>query len=117
MLIKKQRIICRLTSGIAVTRFQVAHILDLSDVQRAAREIDEILSNYDVKILVIDFTGVKQVTSSLLSKLTVFQKVMKGDGGELRVCGMTGNVREAFRICKLHKLIPTFKTEGDALKE
>ncbi len=100
----------------AVVRFQVAHILDLSDVQKATREIDEILSNYDVKLLVIDFTGVKQVTSSLLSKLMILQKTLKSEGGELRVCGLSGNVREAFRICKFHKLIPTFKNEGDAVK-
>ena len=41
----------------------------------------------------------------------------KQAGIELRLCSMTPQIEEAFRICKFHKLIPLFPSEEKALAE
>jgi anti-anti-sigma factor len=115
MKVAKSRIMAEITSDHAVVHFLPTHVRDLSDVQKIMDEIEEVAYNHNVKVLVLNFGRLKQMTSSFLSKLISLNKSLKQAGIALRVCSMSAEVSQAFKICKLDKLIPVFDDEDKAL--
>ena len=43
-------------------------------------------------------------------------KKLKGNGGELRICGLNGDVQEAFKFAGFHMILTVKKTESEALE-
>lgn len=112
---KKTKVFADITQDAAVVHFVLGHVHEVADVNKITSEISEILGNYKIKTLVINFARLRQVTSLFLGKLAVLKKAAAKQGVELRVCAMNDNVEQAFRICKLQKIIPVFKSEKEAI--
>ncbi|MDR3590292.1 MAG: STAS domain-containing protein [Negativicutes bacterium] len=51
-----------------------------------------------------DFSNVAYIDSSGLSMLVALHRAVQGHGGKIAVEGLTGTVREIFRMTKLDKL-------------
>jgi len=115
MRVNKTKIFADVTRETAVVHFTSTHVHDVADVNKVTSEISEIAGNYKIKTLVINFARLRQLTSLFLGKLATIKKVLAEQGVELRVCGMNENVDKAFRICKLQKIIPVFKSEKEAM--
>ena len=115
MRITKSRVVAHVTGEQAVIHFLPRHIRELGDVQKVASEIEQVACTCDVKLLVINFARLRQVTSALLGKLIRLNRDLKKLGIALRICSMAPEVEQAFRICRLDKLIPHFGTEAEAL--
>ena len=117
MKVNKSLIMADVTSQQAIVHFIASHIREVSDAQRVASEIEQIAYNYDIQLLVINFVRLRQMTSSFIGRLIALQKSLKQAGIELRLCCMTREVEKAFKICKLDKMIPRYRTEEKALSE
>lgn len=117
MKVQKTKITATVDSEKAIINFLPTAIRDMADAQKVLDEIDEIAYNYKIKLLVVDFSRLRQMTSAFLSKLITLNKSLTQAGIKLRLCCMSPEVEEAFRICKLQKLIPLFATEEEALAE
>jgi len=115
MKIKKTYTVAEITMNQAIIRFVPTHIRELSDAQKTSDEIEELAYNYDISLLVINFSRLKQMTSSFLGKLITLNKSLKQAGIELRLCCMTRQVEQAYKICKLQNVIPLYRTEEKAL--
>jgi len=115
MRISKSRIIADVAQDQAVVYFTSPHVRDLGDVQKIASEIEELAYNYNLKLIVINFRKLKQMTSAFLSRLIALNKSLRQLNIKLHLCCMNPQVERAFRICKLHKVMPLFKTEEKAL--
>ena len=115
MRVNKSLIMADITSHHAIVHFIVSHVREVSDAQRIANEIEQVAYSYDIKLLVINFVRLQQMTSSFIGKLLVLQKSLKQAGIELRLCCMSRDVEKAFKICKLDKIIPHSRTEDKAL--
>jgi anti-anti-sigma factor len=115
MKVKKTRVLAQISKEIAVIHFISPHLRDQSEVEKIATEIEEIGANYSFKVLVINFGRLRQVTSSLLGKLILIHRQMKKQKVKVRACCMGPEVERAYRICKLHKLIPLYATEEKAV--
>ena len=115
MKVQKSRIFADINGEQAAVRFLPTSIREMSDAQKVVEEISEIAYNYKINLLVINFARLKQMTSAFLSKLIVLQKTLDQMGIKLRLCCMSSEVEQAFRICQLHKIIPLFDSEEKAL--
>jgi len=115
MKVNKSLIMADVTTHQAIVHFIASHIREASDAQRVANEIEQIAYSYDINLLVINFVRLQQMTSSFIGKLIVLQKSLKQAGIELRLCCMAREVEKAYKICKLDKLIPLYRTEEKAL--
>ena len=116
MKIAKSRIIAEVTGKQAIIYFLASNVRELGDVQKIMEEIEEVAYNYDITLVVINFSKLKSLTSAFLSKLVTLNKSLRTADIELRLCSMATEVERAYKICKLQKLIPLFKSEAKALK-
>jgi anti-anti-sigma factor len=66
--------------------------------------------------LVINFEKLDYVSSAGLRILLAAAKQLKGNGGELRVCGLNGDVQEAFQFAGFHMILAVKNTETEALE-
>ena len=115
MKIQKSKIFADITGEQAVVRFLLGSVREMSEVQKIMDEIEEVAYNYKVTVLVLNFAKLRQVTSAFLGRLIALNKALQQAGIALRVCCMSPEVTEAFRICKLQKLIPVYDSEDKAL--
>lgn len=117
MRIQKTKITATVDSEKAIVRFLPTAIRDMADAQKVLDEIEDVAYNCKIEMLVVNFSRLKQMTSAFLSKLITLNKSLAQAGIKLRLCRMTPEVEEAFRICKLQKVIPLFATEEEALRK
>ena len=115
MKVNKTMIMADVTTQQAIVHFIASHIREASDAQRVAGEIEQIAYSYDIQLLVLNFSRLQQMTSAFIGKLITLQKSLEQMDIKLRLCGMTREVEKAFKICKLDKIIPLYRTEKKAL--
>jgi len=115
MKVPKTRIVADVSGEQAVVQFLLTHVRELGDVQKIIDEIEEIAYNYNITLVVLNFSRQKLLTSAFLGKLITLNKSLAQAGITLRVCCLSAQVAKAFKICRLHKIIPIFATEDKAL--
>jgi anti-anti-sigma factor len=115
MHIRKSRVLVKVSGDKAAVRFLLSHLREATDVAKVVSEILEVARGHDISILVLNFSHLKHVSSSLLSKLVTLNTEMKKLNVSFRVCGLNSEAEKAFRICHLNKLIPIHQSEADAL--
>jgi anti-anti-sigma factor len=65
--------------------------------------------------LVLDMTGLQYISSLGLRSFVVIGQQTKQNGGTLRLCGMTGLVKQVFDITRVASLFPMHDTVESAL--
>lgn len=65
--------------------------------------------------LIVDFGDLAYISSMGLRSVVKVAKKLKDQGGELRICGMTGLVRQVFEITRVITLFPTYDSVDLAL--
>lgn len=93
------------SDGVKVIRFHDRQLFDERTVREVGEQIAAALPNDGTPIkLVIDFSDVALVSSSLLSKLILLQRRIDGTQGKLRLCEMSAVVQSVFRTSNLDRL-------------
>lgn len=116
MILQKTRIKADITSEQAIINFLSSYVRDQTDVLKIEREILSVAENYNLRLMVLDFSALQHMTSAFLAKLITLNKELRALDVTLRVCGMSSEVEQAFRLCRLEKIIPMFATEEEAVK-
>ena len=115
MKVQKSMFVADLTGQQAIVYFRCTSIRDVGDAQKITDEIQEITHNYDVKLVVINFSRVHQLTSAFLGKLIALNRSLTEAEVKLRLCCMSTTLERAYKICKLQKVMPLYNTEKKAL--
>ena len=92
--------------GIKVVRFHDRQIFDERTVSvEVAEAVATAIPNDGTPIhLVLDFTDVALISSSLLSKLILLQKRVDASRGKMRLCEMSPVLQSVFRTSNLDRL-------------
>jgi len=99
------RINVREVDGVKVVRFQDRHLFDERTVRDVSEQISAILPNDGTPIrVVLDFSDVALISSSLLSKLILLQRRVDASQGRLRLCEMSPVLQQVFRTSNLDRL-------------
>ena len=70
----------------------------------------------NIKKIVIDFSKVPYIDSSGLATLIELLQRLKKNGGSLRICSVSDQVKNVFEITKLHKLFEVYDDQRGALE-
>ena len=89
--------------------------LDTQTSPEAQTRITEFVDQGVTKI-VVNFEKLDYVSSAGLRILLTTAKRLKGNGGELRICGLNGDVQDAFGFAGFHMILTVKKTESEALE-
>ncbi len=88
--------------------------LDASNVDEFKREIAPLLQSSDK--LVIDLARLRFVDSSGLGALLSCLRQLSAKGGDLKLSGMSKQVRAVFELVRLHRLFDIFATTEEAVR-
>ena len=102
---------------VLIVGFSDAKLLDAAVIQQVGNDLQAIASEAteDKKIL-LTFHGVGFMSSAMLGKLVLFLKICKQKGAKLKVCSISPEIFEIFKITKLNKMFDVQKDEKSAME-
>ncbi len=106
----------READGVKVIRFHDQHLFDERTIRDVAEQIAAELPNDGSPInVVLDFTGVALISSSLLSKLILLQRRVDASKGKLRLCEISPVLQQVFRTSNLDRLFSIDRDQRTSL--
>jgi anti-sigma B factor antagonist len=101
---------------VVVVNFQAGSIIDQGLIDQIGHELSEVaLEAAGSRKLLVNFTGVKFMASAMLGKLLPLHKKCKNDKIKLKLCNISPNLMEVFKITNLNKVFEICATEADAI--
>lgn len=102
--------------GVLVVAFTDTKILDEAKIQQIGSELMECAVTAGDNKLLLDFDSVSFMSSAMIGKLVLLHKKCKASDVTLKVCNISDNVMEVFKITRLHKVFDIHKDREKALK-
>ena len=100
---------------VAVATLANEKILDEMQLQSLEGSFMPLIEQNPKIQLVIDFSNVKFLTSSVLGLLIRISKKVYETDGKLRLCSITPKILEIFKITRLDKIFEIFPNGDEAL--
>ncbi len=91
-------------------------ILEESQIQALESSFLPLIEENNPAKLVVDFSNVRFLTSSVLGLLIRLSKKIYESGGVLRLCGIQPKIYEIFKITRLDKVFDIYPTRQEALE-
>ena len=91
-------------------------VLDELAVTKISDELLGVADRPDCHRLLLDFSGVAQLSSAMLAKLLILRRKMETKKENLRLCGVNSHLRSVFAITRLDRIFDILDTEADAIK-
>ena len=113
---KRSLIMASKIGEVTVVGFLTSQVLDEMNVQQLGQELDDLLEKEYAKLMVINFSKIKFLSSAVLGKLISLNKKIHAMKGRLAFCSINSDIMQVFKITKLDKLIPIRDDEDDAVK-
>ena len=88
--------------------------LDASNAAELKRDIAPLLEAHTK--LVIDLGRLRFVDSSGLGAFISCLRKLNAKGGDLKLCGMSKQVRAVFELVRMHRIFDIFATREEALR-
>ena len=113
-----QRIEVDNADGVQVISFRERLLFDDKMVREVSDQVNASLPADGKAIrLVLDFTGVDLISSSLLGKLILLLRRVEGGGGRLLLCELSPTVQSVFKTSNLDKLFKIVRDRPAALAD
>jgi anti-anti-sigma factor len=99
-----------------VVRLGKYFVLDELTVNKISNELLGVADRSDCHRLVLDFSGVTQLSSAMLAQLLKLRRKMESKGEKLRLCGLDSQLRSVFATTRLDRLFDITDNEVGARK-
>jgi len=95
----------------------VLHVAGRMDAESAAHFEAQCVSciSEGISSLVVDLGDLSYVSSMGLRSFVAIGQKLKGKGGELRICRLTGLARQVFEITRLNQVFPIYDSVESAV--
>ena len=105
------------SGDVLVVYFEESKFLDTATIERVGQElIESVLGAAADKKMVLSFRNVRFMSSSMINKILSLHKQCQNDKIELRLCSMSDDILQVFKITRLDRLLSIHKDEEAALK-
>ena len=102
--------------NITVGRVGAASVLDAVNVTQFGNEVLEFVKGRPGVNVMLDFANVDYLSSAVLTELLRVNEAVQQQRGNLRLCGLKGDVRKVFEITNLDKVFTIYGAYQQALK-
>jgi len=102
--------------GIRTVAFNDSRLLDEVKLEQLGTDLIAQLNDSTEERVILDFRSVQFMSSSMLGKLVAVQKKCKEFKVHLKLCAISRDIREVFKITKLDKLFEIEEDEVSARK-
>jgi anti-sigma B factor antagonist len=103
-------------NGVAVAAPTDTKILDEEQIQSLEKTLMPLIEQNAGMRLLIDFSNVQFLTSSVLGLLIRFNRRILQSEGRLRLCAIDPKILEIFKITRLDKVFEIYKDREQALE-
>ena len=105
------------SGDVLVVYFEESKFLDTGVIDAVGKELIESTTGaaHDKK-MVLSFRNVRFMSSSMINKILALHKHCKKDKIELRLCSMSDDIFQVFKITRLDRLLNIQKDEEAAIK-
>jgi len=100
---------------VIVVRLGKHRVLDELTVKKISDELLGVGDRPDCRHLLLDFSGVTQLSSSLLGQLLKLRRKIEPQGENLRLCGLNLQLRSVFATTRLDRLFDIMDNEAGAI--
>jgi anti-sigma B factor antagonist len=100
--------------GVRVIRFPDRRLTDENLIREVADQLFAALPATGPIALIVDFTGVDQVSSSMLGKLILLQRRVDSSRGRLRLCELNPTILAIMKTTNLDRLFAIDRDRGEA---
>ena len=102
---------------IHIGRIHTASMLDAVNVSQFGKELTDFVKDHDKINLLLDFDGVRYLSSAVLSELLNAQERCDATGGGLRLCSVNPEIKKVFQISNLDKVFVLYDCDvSEAVK-
>ena len=98
------RLIVSFQDDILVVEFADRRIVEHDVIAQISTQLNALLAQRPGLRVLVDFTGVQQMSSSALGLLVSFAKRLDATGGQLKLCNILPQIYQAFVITRLHRV-------------
>jgi anti-anti-sigma factor len=105
-----------LKGEIRVLIFEVSALLDQAVIDQCHRELVALLEKTPEKLALLHFGHVTFMSSSALGMLVRLNKKCKEYGISLKLCNISPDIRQVFKITNLDKLFSIHADASDAME-
>jgi len=98
-----------------LVRFRKSSLLDALAVEAVAQELYELVDQQARRKILLDFSGVRLLSSSMLGVLVNLNKRAAGIGGKLVIVGLRPDLKKVFQITRLDKILAFADEESEGL--
>ena len=109
------KIIGEPVGDVLVISFLTSTIQNETDVKEAAAALDHYVLCATQKNIVLDLAKVKFMTSSMIGELVKLKKKCDQVKIKLKLCGLSSEVAEVFKITRMDKLFKIYKDRKKAM--
>jgi anti-anti-sigma factor len=102
--------------GILTVLFTDSRLLDESKLEQLGGDLIAQLNDTTEERVILDFRSVQFMSSSMLGKLVQVQKKCKEFKVHLKLCAITPDIKQVFKITKLDRLFEIEDDEASARK-
>ncbi len=101
--------------GVVIVNFGGSSILDAQLIEALGQRLYELVDQQAHRKLVLDFSKVQFLSSSVLGVLIKLQKKSAAIGGKVVLCGLKPELHKVFKISRMDRLFSFCADEGQAL--
>lgn len=100
---------------VLVVYFTDVKILDEARIQEIGRDLTALVGKTPSGKMLLNFKAVTFMSSAMIGKIIQLNKKCKGADVDLRLCEISPNVMEVFKLMRLNKVLNIQKTEEKAV--
>lgn len=100
---------------VLVVYFTEAKILDEARITQIGKDLMEAVTRATNAKMVLNFQGVAFMSSAMIGKVILLNKKCKTDNVNLKLCNISPNVMEVFKIMRLNKVLSIYDDEAKAI--
>jgi anti-sigma B factor antagonist len=100
---------------VLVVYFTESRILDEATIQTLGAELEQMANRAEEGKLLLNFENVRFMSSAMLGKLVSLNKKCKTEEIDLKLCSISKDIMEVFKLMRLNKLLDLRSDEDKAL--
>jgi len=102
-------------TGVTVVDFSGSTILDGPTIEDIGRQLYELVDQQAHRKILLDFSQVRFLSSSMLGVLIALRKKAQAIRGRLAIAGLRPELRKVFKISQMEKLFEFHDDQGSAM--
>lgn len=100
---------------VLIVYFTDARMVDQSKIEGVGKELMEFAGKCEGGKLLLNFEGVRFMGSAMLGKLVALNKKCSADNCALKLCSISADIMEVFKLTRLDKVLKIYSDEPKAL--